>query len=232
MIQTKNLIKKYDDKTVLDLPALTIESGRQFGLAGNNGAGKTTFFSLILDIIEATGGMVLSDNKDVKRSSHWQMYTGAYIDERFLINHLTADEYFDFVRKSYNMDTQAFSEFPDRFSDFFNGEILGKSKYIRDFSRGNQKKIGIAAAMMSHPKVLVLDEPFPHLDPTSVNRLKQFLDALKDDPDVTVLISSHDLNHVTDVCDRIAILENGNIVHDLKTGENTLQELNAYFKVD
>jgi len=229
MISTEKLIKQYNNITVLDLQGLTIQKGECFGLVGNNGAGKTTFFSLILDLIEATQGTVLSNNNSVKGSNHWQQYTGAYIDERFLINHLTAEEYFDFVRRTYGMDKQTYERFIEQFSDFFNDEVLNKNKYLRDFSKGNQKKVGIAAAVMSHPDVLILDEPFPHLDPTTVIRLKTFLQEMKDDPQVTVLISSHDLSHVTEVCNRIAILEKGQIVHDEPTTKETLQHLETYF---
>ena len=229
MILTKDLKKQYNNQTVLDLPNLEIQKGECFGLVGNNGAGKTTFFSLVLDLIEPSNGMVLSDNISVKGSNHWQQYTGAYIDERFLIRHLTAEEYFDFVKRTYKLDNSAYHSFLDRFSDFFSDEVLNKNKYLRDFSKGNQKKVGIAASMMANPRVLILDEPFPHLDPTTVIRLKTFLQELKEDADITVLISSHDLSHVTEVCNRIAILEKGLIVHDKPTSTDTLNYLQTYF---
>jgi ABC-2 type transport system ATP-binding protein len=229
MIETKDLIKQYDGVTVLNLPRLRIERGESFGLVGNNGAGKTTFFSLILDIIEANQGQVLSNEVDVRQSEHWKSYTGSYLDERFLIDFLTPEEYFDFIRNINGLSFAEFQAFLDRFRDFFNGEVLDKNKYIRALSRGNQKKVGIAAALMSNPEVIVLDEPFPNLDPTTVIRLKNILKELQQSKQVTMLISSHDLNHVTEVCQRIAILEKGIIVHDLSTDENTLEQLQAYF---
>jgi ABC-2 type transport system ATP-binding protein len=229
MIETKDLIKQYDGVTVLNLPRLRIERGESFGLVGNNGAGKTTFFSLILDIIEANQGQVLSNEVDARQSEHWKSYTGSYLDERFLIDFLTPEEYFDFIRNINGLSFAEFQAFLDRFRDFFNGEVLDKNKYIRALSRGNQKKVGIAAALMSNPEVIVLDEPFPNLDPTTVIRLKNILKELQQSKQVTMLISSHDLNHVTEVCQRIAILEKGIIVHDLSTDENTLEQLQAYF---
>jgi ABC-2 type transport system ATP-binding protein len=229
MIETRDLIKKYNGITVLNLPQLKIERGESFGLVGNNGAGKTTFFSLILDIIEANQGQVLSNEIDVKQSEHWKSYTGSYLDERFLIDFLTPEEYFDFIRNINGLSITEYQIFLDRFQDFFNGEVLDKNKYIRALSRGNQKKVGIAAAWMSNPEVIVLDEPFPNLDPTTVIRLKNILKELQQNRQVTMLISSHDLNHVTEVCQRIAILEKGIIVHDLSTDENTLEQLQAYF---
>ena len=231
MITAKNLKKKYGSLTALNIPDLTIHMGQSFGLVGNNGAGKTTFFSLVLDIIEASEGEVHSNGSRVKQSAHWQLYTGAYLDERFLIRFLTPEEYLDFVRRSYHLSSGDLQLFLDRFSDFFNGEVLGKKKYIRELSKGNQKKLGIAASMMSYPKVLVLDEPFPHLDPTSVIRLKEILKDMKEANRTTMLISSHDLNHVTEVCDRIAILEQGLIIEDRMTDETTLEKLESYFNL-
>lgn len=231
MITTQNLIKQYNGVTVLNLPQLQITRGESFGLVGNNGAGKTTFFSLILDLIEATAGKVLSRGVEVKQSEHWKRYTGSYLDERFLIDFLTPEEYFDFVGRVYGLPPAAVDDFLESFQDFFNGEILDKNKYIREFSRGNQKKIGLAAALMSKPEVLILDEPFPHLDPTTVFRLKKILQDYHKIHHATLLISSHDLNHVTEVCERIAILEKGVLIHDLKTDDRTLEKLQAYFAV-
>jgi ABC-2 type transport system ATP-binding protein len=231
MITTQNLIKKYSGVPVLNLPDLKINRGETFGLVGNNGAGKTTFFSLVLDLIEATEGAILSKNQNVKQSEHWKPYTGAYLDESFLIDFLTPEEYFEFIGNLYGFSNGQLNNFYTRFTEFFNGEILGKRKYIRDLSRGNQKKVGIAAALMSNPEILVLDEPFPNLDPTTVIRLKNMLKQMKQRGEITMLISSHDLNHVTEVCDRIVILDHGNIVRDLRTSEQTLKELEAYFTI-
>ncbi len=231
MIETQNLVKQYNGVTVLSLPQLQINSGESFGLVGNNGAGRTTFFSLVLDLIEATAGKVFSNGVEVKQSEHWKRYTGSYLDERFLIDFLTPEEYFDFVAKVYGLAQIAMEDFLESFADFFNDEILGTNKYIREFSRGNQKKIGLAAALLPKPEVLILDEPFPHLDPTSVFRLKKILQDFHHKHKATVLISSHDLNHVTEVCERIAILEKGVIIHDLKTDGSTLEKLQAYFAI-
>jgi ABC-2 type transport system ATP-binding protein len=229
MIKTEDLTKKYGGVTALNLPDLMIPAGERFGLVGNNGAGKTTFFSLILDLIEATTGNVCSKERPVAQSDHWKSYTGAFLDEHFLIDFLTPEEYFKFIAGLHRMTREQFSLKLAEFEDFFNGEILRQKKYIRALSRGNQKKIGIAAALFGDPKVVILDEPFPHLDPSSVIRLKKILRGLAVNHETTLLISSHDLNHVTEVCERIVILEKGEIVHDLRTDNTTLEKLNAYF---
>ena len=231
MIQVIDLQKVYNGVTVLNIPELRIAQGESFGLVGNNGAGKTTFFRLILDLIEASKGGVMVDGEKVMRNDNWKLKVGSFLDEGFLIDFLTPEEYFAFVGKLYNKTEGDISFFLENMKDFFSTEILGSKKLIRDFSKGNQKKIGIAAALLGDPKVLILDEPFTALDPSSQIRLKRFLTDLQQKQQITMLISSHDLNHVTEVCKRIVILEKGKVVKDIKTSDDTLKELEAYFAV-
>jgi ABC-2 type transport system ATP-binding protein len=231
MIKVENLTKAYNGETVLNIDNLKIEKGESFGLVGNNGAGKTTFFRLILDLIRANSGVVLSKDISTAGSEHWKDYTGSFLDESFLIDYLKPEEYFQFVGKINKLSQEEINEFMRSFEDFFNGEILGQKKYIRDFSKGNQRKIGISAAIMSMPEVLILDEPFASLDPTTQFRLKKLLKDLQETKQVTMLISSHDLNHVTEVCKRIVVLQKGNIVQDIETSKDTLKDLEAYFAV-
>jgi ABC-2 type transport system ATP-binding protein len=231
MIQVSNLQKSYNNIIVLNIPELIISKGESFGLVGNNGAGKTTFFRLVLDLIEPSSGEVLIDEQKVARNDAWKITTGSFLDEGFLIDFLTPDEYFAFVGKLYNKSKDDMKLFIESMQDFFNGEITGTKKLIRDFSKGNQKKIGIAAALIGDPTLLVLDEPFTALDPSSQIRLKRFLTEIQTRFDITMLISSHDLNHVTEVCQRIVVLEKGNIVKDMQTNIDTLKELESYFAV-
>ncbi len=230
MIEVRDLTKAYNRVTVLNIPSLVIGKGESFGLVGNNGAGKTTLFSLIVDIIKATSGSVSSNGKEVTMSDHWKSYTGTYLDESFLIDFLTPEEYFGFIGGLHDWTKSATLARLETYADFFGDEVLGKKKFIRELSKGNQKKVGIVGAMLTEPSVLILDEPFPHLDPSSVIRLKRILKEQRD-KGVTLLISSHDLNHVTEVCNRIAVLEKGIIVNDKETNENTLKELETYFSL-
>ena len=231
MIDVKNLTKVYGGTTVLDIDLLSIKQGDSFGLVGNNGAGKTTFFRLILDLIRANSGNVSIKEQDVSKSTEWKFFTGSYLDQRFLIDFLTPEEYFDFLRDIFGLSVGDLEKFYEDFKVFFNDEILGVKKYIRDLSRGNQQKVGIAAALMAKPELLILDEPFNGLDPSTQIRLINMLNDLKEKNGTTMLISSHDLKHVTEVCDRIAVIEKGKIIHDLKTTKETLKELESYFAV-
>jgi ABC-2 type transport system ATP-binding protein len=231
MIEVKNLIKKYSGIAVLDIPELNIYKGESFGLVGNNGAGKTTFFSLALDLRRATKGHIFIKSQDVSVTEDWKNFTGSYIDENFLIDFLTPEEYFQFIANLHGLSKGDLQEFYDRYEELFADEITGKKKYIRELSKGNQKKVGIAAALLPKPEVLVLDEPFSNLDPSSQIRLKNILKILKSEDSATMMISSHDLNHVTEVCERIVILDKGLMVHDLQTSDKTLEELESYFAV-
>lgn len=231
MITATDLTKKYGKAEVLQVNALEIPTGQSFGLVGNNGAGKTTFFNILLDLIRPTSGAIVNHEIQVNTSEDWKKFTGSFIDESFLIGYLTPDEYFDFIGELRSMNKADIKNFLSQFEEFFNGEILGKRKYLRDLSKGNQKKAGIVAAMMGNPQVVILDEPFANLDPTTQIRLKKIIKELADNKEITVLVSSHDLTHVTEVCERIVVLDKGQVVKDIQTSEETLKELESYFSV-
>lgn len=230
MIQINDLIKAYNKEIVLNIPELTIEKGEIFGLVGNNGAGKTTMFNIVLDLITASKGQVTSKGIAVRDSEDWKEFTGAFIDESFLIGYLTAEEYFAFIAGLRRMSKTETTTFLEGFADFFNGEILSKKKFIRDFSKGNQKKVGIVTALMGKPEIVVLDEPFANLDPSSQFKLRRLIKEFAAENRITFLISDHTLENIADVSTRLIILEKGKIVRDVHKTETTLQEIEAFFK--
>ncbi len=229
MITANSLTKSYGETTVLNIDQLEIPKGQCFGLVGNNGAGKTTFFSILLDLIKTSTGEIISNDIAVAQSEEWKTFTSAFIDDSFLIGYLTPEEYFYFVGELRGIDKATVDLFLETYVDFFNDEILNQKKYLRDFSKGNQKKVGLIATFIGNPKVVILDEPFANLDPTTQIRLKQLIKAETEKRELTLLISSHDLNHVTDVCNRIVLLERGAVIMDKETTAKTLQELEDYF---
>lgn len=229
MITVQNLSKYYNVNRVLHIPDLTIEKGGCLGLVGNNGAGKTTFFNLLLDLIPATTGTIFSKGEEVHMSEHWKNYTAAFIDESFLIGYLTPEEYFYFIGELRGCNRADVDVLLARYTEFFNNEVLDKGKYLRDLSKGNQKKVGIIAALIGDPELIILDEPFANLDPSTQIRLKKIIKDLAVEKDVTVLISSHDLQHTVEICERIVVLNKGEVEKDLQTSEETLKELKSFF---
>jgi len=229
MITIDSISKTYGKAVVLNVETITIPKRQSFGLVGNNGAGKTTLFNILLDLIRPTTGKITNNNVEVNTSEDWKNFTGSFIDESFLIGYLTPEEYFEFVGDLRGMNKADVATFIAKFDVFFNDEIIGKKKYLRDLSKGNQKKAGIVAALMGNPQVVVLDEPFANLDPTTQIRLKKILKELTDNKEITLLVSSHDLSHVTEVCDRIVVLDKGIVEKDIETSAATLKELESYF---
>ncbi|GAK95881.1 ATP-binding protein [Nonlabens tegetincola] len=230
MISIQNLSKQYNGVTVLDIEHLEIPQGQAIGLVGNNGAGKTTLFSLFLDLIQANSGHIESNGVRVDKSEEWKPFTSAFVDESFLIGYLTPEEYFYFIGELRGLNKADVDAVMAKYMDFFNGEAIGQKKYLRDLSKGNQKKVGIVASLIGNPKVIILDEPFANLDPSTQIRLKNIIKDLANDPEVTVLVSSHDLIHVTEVAQRVVLLEKGKVVKDIVKTAGTFHELESYFK--
>lgn len=231
MIEIKDLKKVYAGITVVDIPYLEIRKGESIGLIGNNGAGKTTLFRIMLDLIRPEQGEVISKGENVALHENWKNYTASFLDEGFLIDYLTPEEYFYFIGGLHQQTRAHVDDFLTTFTDFFNGEILKRGKYIRDLSKGNQCKVGVAACLLQNPELLMLDEPFANIDPSTQIRLKNMIKELNRAQGLTTLVSSHDLNHVTEVCERILLMEKGKIIKDIATNSSTLKELEEYFSV-
>ena len=231
-IDIRHINKVYGEVQALQDISLHIGEGELFGLIGPDGAGKTTLFRLMLDLLKADGGSVHIGDIDVSRSEEWKSRTGAFIDEGFLIDYLTPEEYFYFVGKMYGLTKEEVDKRVARFERFMNGEVIGQKKLIRNYSAGNKQKIGIISAMLHQPQVLVLDEPFNFLDPSSQSIIKHLLKAYNEETGATILVSSHNLNHTVDICPRIALLENGKIIRDIDNkGNSAEKELEDYFNV-
>ena len=230
MIVINNLLKQFGEKKAVDIEHYTINQGDMLGLVGNNGAGKTTLFRLILDLLKADNGQVTINGIDVCQSEDWKQITGEFIDDGFLIDYLTPEEYFYFIGKMYGLTKQDVDERIKPFEHFMNSEVIGQKKYIRNYSAGNKQKIGIISAMLHHPQLLILDEPFNFLDPTSQSIIMHLLKKYHEEHNATVIISSHNLNHTVDICSRIALMEHGLIIRDLDNINNSAeQELEDYF---
>ena len=233
MITIKDLKKAFGKTVACEIDQFQVNDGDILGLVGNNGAGKTTLFRMLLDLLKPDEGEVALDGINPAQSEEWKASTGSYIDEGFLIDFLTPEEYFAFIGKITNM-TQA--QVDERLKDFEKlaaGEIFGQKKLIRNLSAGNKQKVGIISALFNHPKLVILDEPFNFLDPSSQNTLKHVLTDYNKQTGATILVSSHNLAHTIDISTRIALLEKGHIVRDLpNAGGSAKAELENYFETE
>ena len=233
MITIDKLKKNFGEKVAVDIEHYEINQGDMLGLVGNNGAGKTTLFRLMLDLLKADDGKVIINDIDVSQSEDWKSITGAFIDDGFLIDYLTPEEYFYFIGKMYGLKKEEVDERLVPFESFMSGEVIGHKKLIRNYSAGNKQKIGIISAMLHYPQLLILDEPFNFLDPSSQSIIKHLLKKYNEEHQATVIISSHNLNDTVDVCPRIAVLEHGVIIRDIINEDNSAEkELEDYFNVE
>jgi len=230
-IQIDQLTKFYNENKVLDIPALTVHPGEVIGLVGNNGAGKTTLMRLMLDLTRATTGRILLDGDDVSQTERWKQTTGSFIDGRFLIDFYTPEEYFAFIASVYGFGDDELAQRLKRYEPLLRDDVLGTKKYLRSFSEGNRQKIGIIGAMIVNPDLLVLDEPFNYLDPSSQLTVTKMIHDMNAEMGTTIVISSHNLNYIADDATRILLLEKGLVVKDIPNVEGSaLTEMNKYFE--
>ena len=230
VIEIQNLKKSFGEKCACDIPQLSIGSGEIIGLVGNNGAGKTTLFRLLLDLLKPDQGNVTLDNIDVQQSEDWKTFTGAYIDNGFLIDFLTPEEYFEFIAKVASISKEELTERTSAFEQFTGGEVFGRNALIRNLSAGNKQKVGIISALITRPKLLILDEPFNFLDPSSQNHLKHIIEEYRETTGATIIVSSHNLTHTIDISTRILRMEQGEIKRDInEITPDAVSALSDYF---
>ena len=233
MITISNLKKQFGETVACDIQALEIKDGEILGLVGNNGAGKTTLFRMLLDLLKPDAGTVTLDGINPAESEAWKDKTGAYIDDSFLIEFLTPEEYLAFLGKISGFSQEEVDNRLKPFERLASGEIFGQKKLIRNLSAGNKQKVGIIAALFYKPQLVILDEPFNFLDPSSQNILKHVLTDYNKETGATILISSHNLQHTIDISTRITLLEKGVVIKDLSNVEGSAKtELENYFETE
>ncbi|MDY3848395.1 MAG: ABC transporter ATP-binding protein [Prevotella sp.] len=234
MIEIQNLKKSFGEKCACDIPQLSMSNGEIIGLVGNNGAGKTTLFRLLLDLLKPDTGSVLIDGINVQQSEEWKTFTGAYIDNGFLIDFLTPEEYFAFIGKVASISQEEVDKrTQETFASFTGEEVFGRNALIRNLSAGNKQKVGIISALMLHPRLVILDEPFNFLDPSSQNILKHIIEDYCKATGATIIVSSHNLTHTVDISTRVLLMEHGEIKSDITdVNSDSIQQLNSYFAVE
>ena len=227
MIKINNLKKSFSGIEALNIENLEIHPGECIGVVGNNGAGKTTFFKSILDLLKPDDGYVSIEDVHVNLSADWQNHLNAFIDESFLIEFLRPKEYLTFILKMKNSQFDV-EELIQKYSEFSNSDIDLNKKYIRDLSTGTKVRIGVLSLLAGDPKYIIMDEPFAHLDPTSQAKLRKLIRTQKAEGRC-VIVSSHNLQNIAESCDRVILIEAGKVKYDVEVNEENMKKLGAYF---
>ncbi|MEP2773632.1 MAG: ABC transporter ATP-binding protein [Fulvivirga sp.] len=226
MIYISDLKKSFKGQVAIDIEKLNISSGSNIGLVGNNGAGKTTLFRLLLDLLPADQGFCEINDEKIVGNDAWKTITAAYLDDRFLIPYLTPYEYWEFILKTRNITYSNIGEVVSPYARLLTDD-LKSGKYIRELSAGNKARVGIISVFLGEPELIILDEPYANLDPSSQQSLVSMIDNKP--KDTTIIVSSHDLNHIQKVSDEIILMENGKILKQLSRTNQNLEEINQYF---
>lgn len=208
LLEVKNINKRYGKKMAMTDVSFQVEAGRIVGLIGPNGAGKSTTMRAITGLVRYDSGSVMFDGQPITFSHHQALdKMGNLIEYPAIYPNLTALEHL----KLYAMDTKTPADFQDLMGKTqIDGPNFSKRK-AKQFSLGMKQRLGIAIALIRHPKLVILDEPMNGLDPQSVHDLRLLIRALADEG-VAFLISSHLLDELQKLVDDVVIINNGKII--------------------
>ncbi len=223
----ENVIKKFKKSFQLTIEDITVHPGEIVGLIGNNGAGKTTLLKCILDLLKLDYGRIMINGRSHAKDDSWVLTTGAYLDRSYLFDFLTPTEYLERLRKNYRVEKSDFQRAIDQYDLFL--QSMNRSRYIRDLSDGNIQKIGIISSLLHMPELVILDEPFNFLDPTAQFQLVGILKDYCKNHHCTLIVSSHNLDHITKLATRLLLIEDGNIILDESNNDQAISRVNQYF---
>ena len=210
MIEVTDLVKRYGDHTAVDHVSFTIEDGKIYGLLGPNGAGKSTTMNILTGFLCANEGTVVVNGYDILKQTEKAKAQIGYLPEiPPLYDDMTVREYLEFVCELKKVPREQIEEEMKRVSAKTGIEDHGE-RLIRNLSKGFKQRVGIAQALISSPKIIILDEPTVGLDPLQIIEIRDLIRELKQDH--TVILSSHILSEVSAVCDEILIISKGKLV--------------------
>lgn len=214
ILEVKNLTKKYGKKTVVDSVNLSVEKGHIYGLIGPNGAGKTTIMKIIAGLAAQDGGTVAlfgsENNLDASRSRMSFMLEAPYLEKS-----MTARQNMEYIRYVRGVADEKRIE---EMLDFVGLADVGKKK-VGQFSLGMRQRLGIGMALLPGPELMILDEPVNGLDPEGIVEVRNILKKLAYEDGITILISSHLLAELSELCSDYAIINEGTILECLSAEE-------------
>ena len=226
MLKVENVRKKYGNLVAVDNLSFEVADGEIFGLLGLNGAGKTTTFRMIMNLLDDYEGTILLDNEKVSYKTTDKI--GFLTEERSLLTKLTVLEQVIYYGVLKGMPEDKIEKELDYWLDIFKIKEY-KNKKIKELSKGNQQKIQFITAIIHHPKLLILDEPFSGLDPVNVELFKSVILKLKQEG-TSIIFSSHRMEHVELFCEKLVVLVKGKSVLSgyLKDIKNDYRQKNVH----
>ena len=212
MIQLKNLTKKFGNLIAVNNLNLEIPDGEIFGLLGPNGAGKTTTLKMLAGILLPTSGKIIINDLDIQKyPEQVKAYEGYIPDDPFIYEKLTGREFLEFTADLYKIPRKEQKESIENIIKIFNFQDL-IDRRAEEYSRGNRQKLTILACLLHKPKIILVDEPVVGLDPLSIKIVKEVFKKLTKEKKLTIFMSTHTLNIAEELCDRIGILKEGNLI--------------------
>lgn len=211
LVKIENLVKKYDKNTAVKGISFEITKGEVFGLLGPNGAGKSTTISMLSGLLTPTEGKILINGKDtIKNPMLAKKAIGLVPQDIALYPSLTAKENLYFWGRMYNLSGKLLKE---RVSEVLS--IAGledrKNEAIKSYSGGMKRRINIAAALLHHPQILIMDEPTVGIDPQSRNHILESVKKLNSEG-MTIIYTSHYMEEIEYLCTKIGIVDHGKLI--------------------
>ncbi len=210
MIELENVTKRYGNVQAVQDLNLTVQDGEIMGIIGHNGAGKSTAIKMILGLVAPTSGQIWVMGRDMaKESAYVKQFVGYLPEESPLYENMTVTEYLEFFSELYKLPKQKAAERIDELLDSL--KLSERDRLTGELSKGMKRKVTIARTLLHDPSLLILDEPNSGLDPLTSFFIINYLKSLREQGK-TILLSAHNLFHIEHICDRVAILKNGELV--------------------
>lgn len=209
VIETKDLLKEYRGRAAVERLNLNIGKGEIYGFLGPNGAGKTTTIRMLLGLIKPTSGQIRVFGQDLRKNKLQILRkVGSLVESPSYYGHLSALDNLEAIRRILNVPKQRIAEVLDIVS------LTGEEKRpVKGFSLGMKQRLGIAAALLGSPELLILDEPTNGLDPSGIQEIRSLIKRLPEEQGITVLVSSHLLSEIEQMADTVGIIRHGKMVY-------------------
>ena len=213
ILKSTNLVKQYAGRTVVDNVSFAVQEGEIVGLLGRNGAGKTTSFRMTMGMIDPDGGQVIFNGQDVSKLAMYQRAQrgmGYLAQEPSIFQRLTVEQNLMAILETRRMSKKDRKARAEHLMEQFDLLKIRKNLASR-CSGGEKRKLEIARALVTEPSLILLDEPFAGVDPVAVEGLQDEIRRLRDQFEISMLVTDHNVHHILAVCDRVYVIAEGKV---------------------